>query len=198
MTCQLLGSDYFCKIINVTEEREITCLALAVVCVYQICFALQKSSMLFIDSSIAFDTLSLVEHFKQVFLITKSARHTAYTHLFLFQGIQEEVNDSSENLSIDNLYGIEFKNVTMSSIYYKENLLEDITFNIQPKQKMGFIGLTSLEVKAILSALYRLNDIDKGTITIDGQDIMNISIPKLRSIITVVPSESHMFDDTIK
>lgn len=41
-------------------------LSLALVCLFQICFALQRSSVLGIDATIAFDTLSVVESFKMV------------------------------------------------------------------------------------------------------------------------------------
>lgn len=109
---------------------------------------------------------------------------------------EEDASDQG-HINSEDLYSIMFFGVSISHIYFTDFIIENMTFKIEAKEKMGFLGLTNVEKQAIISALYRLNEIEKGQITIGTQDIKMISLPELRSMIAVIPNESHMFNETI-
>ena len=63
---------------------------------------------------------------------------------------------------------IEFHDVTMA---YRETLepsIKDLTFNVQPGMKVGIVGRTGAGKSSIIQALFRLCDLTKGKIIIDG------------------------------
>lgn len=59
------------------------------------------------------------------------------------------------------------------------------------------MGVSSSERKAIISSLFRLNEIETGTIMIGKQNLFEIPLKKLRSLIAIIPLQSNMFNETI-
>ena len=70
---------------------------------------------------------------------------------------------------------IEFKHVWFS--YVGENwILKDVSFTIEPKQVVAFVGATGAGKTTILQLIVRNYEVQKGEILIDGINVNNIKI----------------------
>ena len=105
-------------------------------------------------------------------------------------------NDNAKDLNIKN-GDIEFKNVSMQ---YKNgpNVLNSISLLIKGKTKVALVGPSGGGKSTILNLIPRFYDPKEGYISIDQQDIKNITIKSLRKEIALVSQEIILFDDTIK
>lgn len=84
---------------------------------------------------------------------------------------------------------------------YKPDLplvIENVSFDIAPGEKVGIIGRTGAGKSTILTALLRLFELDSGSIQIDGIDIAKIKLSALRSSISIIPQEPTLFSGTIR
>ena len=108
------------------------------------------------------------------------------------------VVDEEDAIELENVRGeIEFKNVWF---YYKEGewVLKDVSFKIEPKQTVAFVGATGSGKTTILSLICRNYDIQKGQILIDGIDIKKIKIASLRKHFGQMLQDVFLFSGTIR
>eukprot|EP01138_Halocafeteria_seosinensis_P001293 gb/GECG01001326.1/.p1 GENE.gb/GECG01001326.1/~~gb/GECG01001326.1/.p1 ORF type:complete len:1688 (+),score=180.73 gb/GECG01001326.1/:1-5064(+) len=77
-------------------------------------------------------------------------------------------------------------------------VLHDISFKIRGCEKVGICGRTGAGKSSLVSALYRLADVQEGTITIDGIDIRTIPLNVLRSRISIIPQDPTLFSGTLR
>lgn len=93
---------------------------------------------------------------------------------------------------------IEFCDVNMS---YRPGLplvLKNIGFQVQEAEKIGICGRTGAGKSSIMSALFRLNDLDSGSILIDGVDIASLELKTLRSNLSIIPQDPILFNGSIR
>lgn len=92
---------------------------------------------------------------------------------------------------------IEFSHVWFA--YDNENyVLRDVSFVIEPGQRVAFVGATGAGKSSILNLIGRYYDIQKGNIYIDGVDIRNISKKSLRSAIGQMQQDVFIFEGDIE
>lgn len=92
---------------------------------------------------------------------------------------------------------IEFKHVWFA--YEKDNyILKDVSFVIEPGQKVAFVGATGAGKSTILNLIGRYFDIQKGEILIDGVNISEIDTDVLRAAIGQVQQDVFIFTGDIK
>ncbi len=75
--------------------------------------------------------------------------------------------------------------------------LKDISFEIQPGQKVAVVGPSGAGKSTLARLLFRFYDINNGAILIDGQDISACTQDSLRRCIGIVPQDTVLFNDTI-
>lgn len=123
---------------------------------------------------------------------------TAAERLYSLLSVDSEVKEKEDALDIDHFKGkIEFKNVWFA--YEGENwILKDVSFVVQPKQTVAFVGATGAGKTTILSLLCRNYEIQKGQILIDDIDISTIKINSLRKAIGQMLQDVFLFSGTIK
>ena len=100
--------------------------------------------------------------------------------IFSILDMVPEVVDEEDAMELPEIKGeIEFKDVWFA---YKpgEWVLQGVSFHVQPKQTVAFVGSTGSGKTTILSLICRNYDIQKGQILIDGIDIRRIKISSLR------------------
>ena len=100
--------------------------------------------------------------------------------IFSILDMVPEVVDEEDAIELDEIRGeIEFRDVWFA---YKpdEWVLQGVSFHVQPKQTVAFVGSTGSGKTTILSLICRNYDIQKGQILIDGIDIKKIKISSLR------------------
>ena len=108
----------------------------------------------------------------------------------------------SENIdkkNIDKLNGkIEFKNVYFSYPTKKDQIvLKNISFTINPGQKVGLVGLSGSGKSSIIQLIERFYDVNSGEILIDGINIKEYNLYELRKKIGLVSQEPSIFKRNI-
>ncbi|NLL26775.1 MAG: ABC transporter ATP-binding protein [Erysipelotrichia bacterium] len=92
---------------------------------------------------------------------------------------------------------IEFKNVWFA--YENENwVLKDVSFVIQPGQRVAFVGATGAGKSSILNLIGRYYDIQKGEILIDDINIKEMSLNQIRKAIGQVQQDVFIFTGDVK
>lgn len=118
--------------------------------------------------------------------------------IFTIMDMEPTVVDAEDAIELQNVEGkIEFKNVWFA---YNENewILKDVSFTIEPKQTVAFVGSTGSGKTTILSLICRNYDIQKGQILIDGIDIKKIKIASLRKHFGQMLQDVFLFSGTIR
>ena len=118
--------------------------------------------------------------------------------IFTIMDMVPEVVDEPDAIELENIRGeIEFKNVWFA---YKEGewVLQDVSFHVEPRQTVAFVGSTGSGKSTILSLICRNYDIQKGQILIDGIDIKKIKISSLRRHFGQMLQDVFLFSGTIR
>ena len=107
------------------------------------------------------------------------------------------IHDPEEPVQLPEIKGrIEFKNVWFA--YNDEDyVLRDVSFTIEPGQKVAFVGATGAGKSSILNLIGRYYDIQRGQILIDGVDIREMTRDQIRSAIGQVQQDVFIFTGDI-
>ena len=91
---------------------------------------------------------------------------------------------------------VSFKNVSFS---YNpgEQVISNISFDVNPGQMIAFVGPSGAGKSTVASLLPRFYDVDKGSITIDGEDLRGVTLDSLREQVGIVPQETVLFNGTV-
>ncbi|XP_058809563.1 ATP-binding cassette sub-family C member 5-like isoform X2 [Phymastichus coffea] len=79
----------------------------------------------------------------------------------------------------------------------EEDVLDCVSFSVGDGEKIGVLNLSGSDENALILALYRLYELNSGSITIDKVDLSKISIKLLRSRLSIVPQDP-IFYGTIR
>ena len=123
---------------------------------------------------------------------------TSSERLFNLLDVQPESLDKPNPIHIDKFVGkIEFRHVWFA---YKDEewILKDVSFVIEPKQTVAFVGATGAGKTTILSLIVRNFEIQKGQILIDDIDISDIEIKSLRRAVGQMLQDVFLFTGNIR
>src|SRR5690606_32239936 len=76
-------------------------------------------------------------------------------------------------------------------------ILKGVSFEVPAGKTVAIVGPTGAGKSTISRLLYRFYDVTGGRITIDGQDLRDVTQKSLRSTIGMVPQDTVLFNDTI-
>jgi ATP-binding cassette, subfamily B, heavy metal transporter len=76
-------------------------------------------------------------------------------------------------------------------------ILKDVSFEVPAGKMVAIVGPSGAGKSTIARVLFRFYDIQSGAVTIDGQDIRDVTQKSLRAAIGVVPQDTVLFNDTI-
>ncbi|MBI1650364.1 ABCB family ABC transporter ATP-binding protein/permease [Hyphomicrobium sulfonivorans] len=79
----------------------------------------------------------------------------------------------------------------------KRQVLHDITFTVPAGKMVAIVGPSGAGKSTLARLMFRFYDVTSGAITIDGQNIRDVTQKSLRAAIGVVPQDSVLFNDTI-
>ena len=123
---------------------------------------------------------------------------TACERLFNLLDVAPEVVDKENAIKMDKFEGkIEFRHVWFA--YEEENwILKDVSFVIEPKQTVAFVGATGAGKTTILSLIVRNYEVQKGEILIDDININDIELKSLRKAIGQMLQDVFLFSGTVR
>lgn len=92
--------------------------------------------------------------------------------------------------------------IDFDKIYFKHHgakvpIFEDFSLEIQPGERVGLVGVSGSGKTTLTKLLLRFADVDKGEISIDGQNIKYVTQESLRKNIAYVPQETALFHRSI-
>lgn len=93
---------------------------------------------------------------------------------------------------------VEFSGVSFRYPGSDLRVLEDISFQVEPGQRVAIMGATGSGKSSLVQLIPRLYEPTRGTIRIDGRDIAHIDSSRLRGSIGYVPQEILLFSGTIR
>lgn len=80
----------------------------------------------------------------------------------------------------------------------KVPVFSDLALQVKGGEQVGIVGLSGAGKSTLASLLLRFNDVDAGSITIDGTNIRDVSQSELRQKIAYVPQEPLLFHRTVR
>lgn len=86
----------------------------------------------------------------------------------------------------------------VSFAYNGKPVLRDVSFQARPGESFAIVGMTGSGKTTLVNLILRFFDVTSGRITIDGQDIREVTLFSLRSQIALVSQHSYLFHDTIR
>ena len=93
---------------------------------------------------------------------------------------------------------ISFEHVSFKYPGADENALEDLNFTAEPGKTTAIIGSTGCGKTTLLNLIPRFYDVTDGRITMDGVDVRDLSMHKLRELLGMVPQKGVLFSGTIE
>nr|WP_289624434.1 ABC transporter ATP-binding protein/permease [Sinorhizobium sp. 7-81] len=122
---------------------------------------------------------------------------TDIEHMFDLLDVQAEVVDhpNAKELKIDR-GAIAFRNVRFAYDPARP-ILKGISFDVPAGKTVAVVGPSGAGKSTLSRLLYRFYDVQEGSITIDGQDVRDVTQKSLRAVIGMVPQDTVLFNDTI-
>ena len=93
---------------------------------------------------------------------------------------------------------ISFSNVDFSYPNAEEKIFNNLSLQIKKGEKIAIVGMSGSGKSTLLNLLLRFYDVTSGYISIDNQDLQDISAESLYNLMTIVQQDVYIFDDTLK
>lgn len=123
----------------------------------------------------------------------------SYQRLNQLMELPEEEIEVEDTKNYGELNGdIEIKNLTYNYPGYIERVLENINVSIKKGQSLGIIGVLGSGKTTLMNLLLKLYDVERGKIFIDGVDINDIPIKKIRDNICYITQDNFLFSASLK
>lgn len=116
----------------------------------------------------------------------------------VFELIEEETETPDKDKELDDAVGaLELSDVSFS--YTPQNpLIEGLNLSVKPGQRVAIVGPTGCGKTTLINLLMRFYDVSGGSISVDGEDIRNISRKSLRQSYGMVLQDTWLSGDTVK
>ena len=118
--------------------------------------------------------------------------------MFDLLSVEEEIVDAPDAKQLEVSNGvIRFDNVDF--FYDAERaILKGLDFEVPAGQTVAIVGPSGAGKSTISRLIYRFYDVTGGSITIDGQDVREVTQHSLRAAVGMVPQDTVLFNDTIR
>lgn len=117
----------------------------------------------------------------------------------LVKEISDSDNGASHTFSSDS-HDSEFTGAEASSVtfaYNEETILDDYSLKVKPGMITGIHGASGSGKSTLLKLLMRFWDVNKGSVSVDGENVRKIPTRYLRDMESYVTQETHVFHDSI-
>ena len=79
----------------------------------------------------------------------------------------------------------------------EQDALRDVSFSLEPGQKLGLLGPVGSGKSTLLALLLRFYDPPRGTLFLDGHDVLDLAPQAVRRLFAYAPQEPFLFSDTL-
>jgi len=93
---------------------------------------------------------------------------------------------------------ITFDHVSFRYNTNDDEVIQDVSFNIEPGQKIALVGSSGGGKSSLVSLIPRFYDVTNGSIEIDGIDVRDYELKSMREKIGIVLQDNFLFSDTVK
>ncbi|KAL7212551.1 hypothetical protein ACSBR2_015280 [Camellia fascicularis] len=93
---------------------------------------------------------------------------------------------------------IKFENVVLRYRPELPPVLHGLSFTVPPSDKVGIVGRTGAGKSSMLNALFRIVELERGRILIDGYDIAKFGLTDLRKVLGIIPQAPVLFSGTVR
>lgn len=110
-----------------------------------------------------------------------------------------EVKNAENAIELPPVKGrVEFEDVCFRYIGGEQNVLNEVSFRVEPGDTVAILGETGSGKSSIINLIPRFYDVTSGRVTIDGKDVRDVTLNSLRSQIGIVLQETTLFSGTIR
>ena len=119
---------------------------------------------------------------------------------FSLENVPQEADDHFLEVADEwPVYGkVAFKNVQLRYRPNTEIVLDDLSFVVEPGTKVGVVGRTGAGKSTICLSLSRIAELSSGSIEIDGINIRQVDLQKVRAKVTVIPQDPTLFTGSLR
>ncbi|MFW2384071.1 MAG: ABC transporter ATP-binding protein [Acidimicrobiales bacterium] len=168
-------------------------------------YALQGGSNLTAGTVVAFTTLQNrlffpVARMLETFVELQSSK-ALFGRIFSYLDIVPDITEASNPVSFDpeQVEGVlEFSDVHFHYPSSDVSSLDHLSFRAEPGQLVAFVGPSGAGKSTILQLVTRFYDPDKGSVSIDGVDLRQLSPRSLSESVGFVTQESYLFAGTLR
>ncbi|HAP2917339.1 TPA: ABC transporter ATP-binding protein [Enterococcus faecalis] len=123
---------------------------------------------------------------------------TAYLErIFETMDVVPEIQDAPHAIALPPIKGT----VDFQHVYFRyeegKNILNDVSFHIEPGQTIALVGPTGAGKTTIINLLSRFYDVNEGAVKIDGYDVRDVTLRSLRKQMGVMLQDTFIFSGTI-
>jgi ATP-binding cassette subfamily B multidrug efflux pump len=104
---------------------------------------------------------------------------------------------AGSNIPVPSQGRLEFDNVTFRYPGAENAAISGISFHASPGEVTAIIGGTGSGKSTLISLIPRFYDIEGGAVRIDGEDVRDLTLDELRSLIGLVPQKALLFTGTV-
>lgn len=116
-----------------------------------------------------------------------------------FLDTEIDVKNPENPVKLENVKGqIEFRNFTFTYPGTASPALSEVSLVIEPGAHIGVVGKVGSGKTTLVNSLFRLYNIDKGSLLVDGVDLMDVDIASLRDAVAYAPQDNFLFSDKIE
>ncbi len=113
--------------------------------------------------------------------------------------VEPTIHDAPDAQPLPEIRGtIEYRNVSFAYPGSETPVLDDVSFHLEPGQKLAIVGRTGSGKSTLAQLLPRTFDVTSGAICVDGRDIRQLPLQQLRSAIGFVPQDPFLFSNRIR
>lgn len=91
-----------------------------------------------------------------------------------------------------------FQNVSLRYRADLEPVLRSVSFHVSAGDTVGIVGRSGSGKSSLFRGLLRLTELEQGSVFIDGVDVSSVALPMLRSRISIIPQDPHLFSGTVR
>jgi ATP-binding cassette subfamily B protein len=134
------------------------------------------------------------------FIITQLSQASASAdRVFEILDTKSDITDKPDAISLPPVTGdVKFEDVTFRYYHGGEPVLNHVTFEARPGERIALLGATGSGKTTIINLLPRFYDPSEGRITIDGYDLRDLKVESLRAQIGIVLQETTLFSGSIR